>query len=150
MLSYSQKLRHVLWLTVTCGVLSGCVPIWALDDFASEGSGLGSEIGGSQETPTPASIPAGYNDLGVGIAAKFVERDCSVSLYGCQWLELYAYEDCQSLVYIEANLMDPSGVVLGLTNGTLGSLKTGQKGLIELISLYEDATSIELTDATCL
>ena len=132
--------------------LAGCVPIWAIDDYRSSTSNDAvAEVPSSepaQSDPGP-SIPDGYVDFGIGIAGKYVDRDCSVSLYGCQWMEIYAYDDCSSMVYVEANVLDANGTVLGITNGTLGTLRSGQKGLIEFINLYDGGERLELTDASC-
>ena len=109
----------------------------------------------SSPNPSPApSLPAGFTDAGVGVALRWLDwdvddpRDCSFSGF-CYWLEVYAYEDCLSSVYVEANLLDAEGRVVGWTNDSLGALRNGQYGYIELRDSTDDGYQIEITDVSC-
>jgi hypothetical protein len=99
-------------------------------------------------------LPAGFTDAGVGVALRWLDpaaddwRDCTFSGY-CYWLEVYAYEDCPSSVYVEANLLNAEGRVVGWTNDSLGVLSNGQYGYIELRDSTDDGEQIEITDVTC-
>ena len=140
--------------------------------FSQVGSGLASvailllagcvSTGSPQSTPPPSSpnpspapsLPAGFTDAGVGVALRWLDpaaddwRDCTFSGY-CYWLEVYAYEDCPSSVYVEANLLNAEGRVVGWTNDSLGVLSNGQYGYIELRDSTDDGEQIEITDVTC-
>jgi hypothetical protein len=65
-------------------------------------------------------------------------------------LKVYAYDDCPSMVYVSANILDSSGTVIDSTNDSLSSLSAGQTGLLRLGSTASGTGhKTQLTDLKC-
>lgn len=104
----------------------------------------------STGTPTlsPPELPEGFKDRGDGVATRFVdEEQCGQGR--CSQIEIYAYDSCSSGVYVRADTMDESGVVVGFSNGFTGSLAKGDKAIATL-PIHEDAaTDVKITKVKC-
>jgi len=95
-------------------------------------------------------MPAGFTDGGTGLGYQFVHDGVDCSYYDhCVNVELYAYSDCPTSVYVEANVMTEDSTVIGYTNDTLSSLSTGQKGRMILGSMEDGAARFQLTKISC-
>lgn len=103
--------------------------------------------------PEPAApivkpnVPMEYSDAGNGLGYRFVSGTCDFG--HCSFVELLAYEDCPSGVYVEGNTLDSSDRVVGLANDILGGLSTGDIGLATLQYTDSNAVKIELTEVSC-
>jgi hypothetical protein len=97
--------------------------------------------------PTGPNIPAGFRDQGNGLAVQFIDGVCEYA--HCVTLEVYAYEACPSLVYVEGNVIDALDRVIGLTNDTLGSLSAGQTGLVTLTFTEDAGEKVRISDTAC-
>jgi hypothetical protein len=126
----------------------------SLASFAIVAASSSSSSSTSFEQDQPSAvaapeIPSGYTDGGEGLAWKWGSGDCSDSISGCNPVDVFAYEDCSSGVYLEANILDRSGAVIGYTNDSLGSLAKGQRGKMKL-KIYEDgADKVQITSSKC-
>lgn len=95
-------------------------------------------------------LPAGFKDAGNGVAYRFANEGNTCSYRSCVFVELYAYYDCPSSVYVEGNTIDTAtNTVYGMTNDTLSSLASGQRGIVELTILEDRANGVQLTDISC-
>jgi hypothetical protein len=95
-------------------------------------------------------IPAGFKDGGNGVAYRFANEGNECSYGSCVFVELYAYYECSSMVYVKGNTLDrATDTVYGYTNATLGSLSAGQRGVVELKILEDKANAIQLTEINC-
>ena len=121
-----------------------------ITDFG-DGSSSTDDTSGPQETPTvesSLSVPDGFNDVHTGLAVRFVEvPQCGTA--PCQQIEIYALKRCPSRVYLEANVLDSSKRVIGVTRGELGGLPQGQTGLITFPITNVGAVNVELVEAAC-
>jgi len=141
-------------------VLTGCVSAeqQAADDAAEQAETeqmLWEASGHDGPRPSNADaimkgIPAGYNDLGNGLAYKWKNTDIDCEYYdGCIVAMVYAYGDCPSSVYLEANILDENDTVINYTNGTLSALSAGQKGEILLGDINGNGAKFQMTDSSC-
>jgi len=104
----------------------------------------------STDVDVEPDIPAGFKDAGTGIAYRNATEGNECSYRRCVFYELFAYEDCPTSVYVEANTVDKeSQVVYGFTNDTLGSLLAGQRAIVELTILEDQANAVRLTKVSC-
>lgn len=97
-----------------------------------------------------SNFPDGFKDVGNGVAYRFANegRECSYS--SCVFVELYAYQNCPSMVYVQAKTVDrDTNTVYGMTNDTLGGLSRGQSGVVELPILESAANGVQLTEINC-
>lgn len=93
-------------------------------------------------------LPDGFKDGGDGVAFAFVENQ--VCDYGrCVQVELYAYQACPNSVYVEGNVLDDGGRVIGYTNDRIGSLKAKRYGLATLNFTDKAGVKVQLTEITC-
>ena len=110
------------------------------------------DSGASSVTADTPQLPNGYHDAGTGLAYEFMDSSevkCPAYDDGCVGVDLYAYEDCPNLVYVEANELDSSDAVIGYTNGTLAQLTRGQYGKLYLGSMDDGVETYKLTKIQC-
>lgn len=117
------------------------------DSASATTSDAGAAADGSG-TVAQASVPDGYTDQGNGIATKWDNANCSDSIISCTMLDIYATQSC-SFVYIEANLLDSSGSIVGMTNGTASDMSAGDTAKIKLEYSEADAANVRLTKVQC-
>ena len=105
--------------------------------------------GNGQSLPqqTVQKFPAGYTDLGVGIAVKQVDGVCDY--LRCAIYEVYAYKTCPNSVYLEGSQVDANGVIYGITNDSNGGMNIGDLAVMTLRATSNSATGVTITDASC-
>jgi len=101
----------------------------------------------------PAVDDDGYRDSGTGLAWKYLDVDGEMNPCGylshCVVVGVKATQACSS-VYAEAQVLDPSGTVVGMANGTLPALSYGDTGRLKLGWVEDDGTKAKLTRLSCL
>jgi len=132
------------------GTVAGVVVFFGLLGAAFSSSfGSGSSDSGDGSDTSDVSLPAGFDDTGAGVAIRFVSDPSCGDFIRCSQVELIALRDCPNSVYVEANMLDAAGRNLGITNDMLGSLREGERGIVDLMILEDAATRIELSDVSC-
>ena len=123
--------------------------------------------GDSESAPDPAieasimaalkpTTPPGYTAVTDDGVAWVWEKDATTkkrvcgALYGegCSVLKVQATYGCSSL-YVEANLLDSAGTVVGFTNGIASHLAPGTVAEVELVYYGQAASTISLTEINC-
>ncbi|MFE6967005.1 hypothetical protein ACFVAJ_17975 [Agromyces sp. NPDC057679] len=99
--------------------------------------------------PEAPSILPGFKDAGNGLAYKFVD-DAQCDYLSCVQVELYAYGDCPTSVYLEGSTIDGAGTVYGMTNDLLGPLRSGDTAIATLTIVDDAATGVRLNEITCI
>ncbi|WP_159601284.1 hypothetical protein [Agromyces humi] len=94
-------------------------------------------------------IPDGFEDTGMGVAYRFVD-DPQCDVLTCVQVELVAYDDCPTSVYVQGNTVDDAGTVYGLTNDLLGPIRSGERAIATLTITESAATGVELNEFSCL
>lgn len=102
---------------------------------------------------TGPDIPAGYTDVGSGLAVRAAEWGVdfnSCSYYDvCMGVLLYAYEPCTSGGYIEANVLS-GNVIVTFTNDIIPSMQVGDTYLSVLGAVgYGTEVTMEPTEMYC-
>lgn len=84
-----------------------------------------------------------------GVAWKWADNpDCDY--FGCFGMTVRADDQpCPNGLYVEINLLDGKGNVIGYSNDTVGSLSLGQKAKLIFDVTDNDVKSAELTDISC-
>ncbi|MGI8392479.1 hypothetical protein [Leucobacter sp. W1038] len=95
-----------------------------------------------------SGIPPGFEDTGAGVAIRFV-ADPVCELGRCSQIEAIALRDCRNALYVEANVLNAAGTIVGYTNDLLGSVRKGEKAVLTLNAFSDTGTRIELTDVSC-
>lgn len=110
-------------------------------------AGLSGSIAPRQPESTLAA-PAGFNDSGDGIAYRFIENgECE--MFRCARVEVVALRDCPTAVYVEANTLDAQQRVVGMTNDMVSALRAGERAILDIVAIEDDARSFRLTDFSC-
>jgi len=105
----------------------------------------------SQRPPTKAlAIPPGYEDVGGGVAGRFISKECSSTDRGCWWVEIYAYQDCLQGGFLEIRIFDGEGQMVGVSNEFFFPLPAGQTGVVELENTAETGVVAEFYNGYCL
>jgi len=144
-----MRARLALLAAVTLSLLlAGCVGSGSYGDGGTDSSDAGTFDEDDLLVEEP-DIPAGFSDAGVGIAFRFADDPVCDGSVRCSQVEVYAYQDCPSMVYIEANLIDGDDRVVGYANDTLGSLSEGQTGLMTLAFTESDGQAVSITEINC-
>ncbi|GAA2056628.1 hypothetical protein [Leifsonia soli] len=156
-LDKSEKLA--LW--IIAGVVAGLVVLGVISTIGhqSENQADSEDDSGASEPyvpPTPERaypLEVGYHDAGNGLEWQFgvlSDSPDGCSYYkSCVIVKLKAFEDCPSGVYVEGQVMDASGTVVGMTNDTLPSLMAGQDGRVTLGYMGQGAQKTRVTDVVC-
>ena len=145
------------WAGITAIVVSIVGTIAGITAFVifavSNSAGASSSIGSSSSSSSSEDrrVPTGFEDTGSGLAIHFVDNpSCSLSIGTCAVVEVYALRDCPSMVYVEANVLDSSGTVIGMTNDSVGRLGAGARARLELPILESEGVRVKLTETSCL
>lgn len=98
-------------------------------------------------------IPGGYHEVRTDSDLAFrwaSDGECSiVATQGCWTIEVITNKVCSQMLYVEANELDESDNILGLTNASLGHIEPGQVAKLELISI-RGGVSAQLSKIQCL
>jgi hypothetical protein len=98
-------------------------------------------------------IPQGYQAVPTDSDLAFrwaSDGECSiVATQGCWTIEVITNKVCSQMLYVEANELDESDNILGLTNASLGHIEPGQVAKLELVSI-RDGVSAQLAKIQCL
>ncbi|WP_431220135.1 hypothetical protein [Leifsonia xyli] len=151
--------KVALW--IVAGVVAGLVVLGVIssvghqsvDEADSEDDSGASE---PYVPPTPERaypLEVGYHDAGNGLEWQFgvlSDSPDGCSYYkSCVIVKLKAFEDCPGGVYVEGQVMDASGTVIGMTNDTLPSLMAGQDGRVTLGYMGTGPQKTRVTDVVC-
>jgi hypothetical protein len=94
-------------------------------------------------------VPDGFSDWGNGIGYKaLVGQGTCASGTSCLFYQLYAYKDCPSGVYIQANFLNSGGVIVGYGNDLIGSMRNGDSATATL-QHYGSASNLRVTEINC-
>jgi len=101
--------------------------------------------------PSVLDAPEGYNNVENELAIREAPAGtvCSIESVACRVVEAFAIKDCPGGAYIEARVVDASGVVIGMTNATLPALKAGDYGRFEMLISEAGAANTELSKLSC-
>ena len=93
--------------------------------------------------PSPTDDNVYYKTDSTGTCSTFLP---------CAWLDIVTTADCSAGVYVSANLVTSSGVVLATGNKITGALTPNQPAVIELVftGSSDGAAEYNLTDAHCM
>ena len=97
--------------------------------------------------PATIAIPVDFIDGGEGVAYKQIEGDCGN--LRCAHYALFAYENCPTSAYLEANELDANGVIYGYTNAAIGTMVAGDTAIATLNALNDQATKLRVTKVNC-
>lgn len=100
----------------------------------------------AQAAARKARVPEGFTDANNGLAYTFIDGTCGY--ISCAYVQIYAYQPCSS-VYIEANTVDDSGLIYGMTNDLLGSMQKGDSAVATLHVIENGATAVKITKLEC-
>ncbi|MBB3041972.1 hypothetical protein [Nocardioides soli] len=93
----------------------------------------------------------GWAQVTNGLWARWDSPDGEGNIMGVTWkMRVVSPEGCPNGVYVEANVLDTSGTVVGFTNAMLPSLGANSQALMELSTATgEQRVSLEPTKASC-
>lgn len=101
------------------------------------------------ESRDDGAIPPGFEDVNTGLALRWIDRPaCGEYLY-CQQLEFFTVEQCNTGVFLEAEVMDRNGRVIGLTNFELGAIGQGRVVLATFVIEQANYSHLALVEASC-
>jgi|GEM_PF-4385249 len=107
----------------------------------------GSSGNSSGSSASTTKLPEGFTDFGNGVAYKGTGKPCTNASLAktCAEMQLFAYKNCPSLVYIEGNLTSKAGVIYDTVNATVGSMTAGSTAVVQLASYKPIAETPNLT-----
>jgi hypothetical protein len=107
------------------------------------------ELEAAETDAVVTNVPDGFSDWGNGIGFKALtgEGACSSGTV-CLYYQLYAYKDCPSGVYIQANFINAGGVIVGYGTDLVGSMRDGDSAVVDL-RYYGSASKINITKISC-
>lgn len=96
------------------------------------------------------NIPDGYSGVINGVAWQWDNGDADTLCNGltCGVVQVKTQTNCDE-VYVEANLVDSAGNVIGFTNGVSGALTDGQTAKITMLYSNPEASTLKLTKLEC-
>lgn len=93
-------------------------------------------------------VPAGYEDTNTGVAIRWIDNpDCGYST--CAQLEAFALRACPNSLFIEANVLDTGGRIVGYTNDLASSVRAGETAIMTMRTFEDAGSVIDLTDISC-
>lgn len=97
-------------------------------------------------------VPGDFNpysgDSGLAWKEASSRNGFCLSGGGCIGIDIIANRDCRNMVYLEANIFDSRGAVIGYTNDSLGSLSKFQTGKLQLD--IRNGIAFQITKINCL
>lgn len=98
-------------------------------------------------------LERGYEHYANGVCFRWLDRsdpkhDCGYSHGSCSVMEVSPIYGCNSL-YVEANIEDSSGMILGYTNDIAKGIPAEGSALIKLSSFEKGADKVAPTQLTC-
>jgi hypothetical protein len=99
--------------------------------------------------PVTSKVPKGYSSAGNGLAYRWAKKNLACN-YGtsCITLVLYAMEPCKN-IYVEANVLNRNGAVIGYTNELVQSLNVGKIAKVRLDTYEDAADAFQITEINC-
>lgn len=109
------------------------------------------------ESPTASEKFAceqrGFDSYASGVCYRWMDHndpkfDCGYSSGRCSILEVSPDSGCTSL-YVQANVLDDSGTIIGWANDMAKSVPANGNALIKLVTFEDHGKSFKLTELTC-
>lgn len=100
--------------------------------------------------PDLSWVPAGFTPFDPDFAYEFEDDpECSTSLVSCFGVRVASRSTCPTSIYVELQLLNARGDVVGFTNDLLPPLESGQVGLAQLETFDESIDSGNLSVIRC-
>lgn len=93
--------------------------------------------------------PDEYSEFTSGIATKWNNAVANTDLGRAVGLQIIVRDGCQTSLYVQANVFDSTGAVIGYTNATTGKIPEFGKANLSLSIPYSQGKTVELTDINC-
>lgn len=98
-------------------------------------------------TPDTSWVPNGYRVAADGVALKSISGECTH--WDCVAYDVVTRDGCPNGLYVEANVLDSGGRVIGFTNDSVGQLRAGDRAKVILDVIEEDGEGIRVTEVSC-
>lgn len=109
----------------------------------------GSVAEGEEPKEVKPILPFGFVSIGGGLGGRWTDQPCSLSMGGCNHMEVYSPNGCPNSLYVELNVLDSAGRVIGYTNDAVGSVGAAQKALLEFSYFEDGASKVEVSEVSC-
>lgn len=159
LLNKKEKLGFLGLVVAVAAVFVVGVVIHNVNNAGTASDDEGDSYSASADEPVSVPTPEreypllpGYSDAGNGLEWRFGDKAAygGCEYYrGCSIVVLQAFKDCASGVYVEGNVLDSSGAVVGMTNGTVAALREGQEAHVRLGVTEQDGVKVQLTKISC-
>jgi hypothetical protein len=128
-------------------IKSRCGLVGAAEAYRSRGDEARAAEREQDRPETNRWPPSGFKVVGDGLALRKLDGSCGY--LNCVAYEVVTRDGCLGGVYVEAQLLDAHGTVIGWTNDLLPSLRAGQVGELIMESTDDRASQVLVSDASC-
>lgn len=98
-------------------------------------------------TPNTAWIPSGFEQVADGVAFKRIEGECTS--WPCVAYEVATRDGCPNGLYVEANVLNSGGTIVGYTNDVVQRMGASDRAKIVLDILEDDGERTRVSEINC-